>query len=255
VFVSGVTYQPASSMLQNGDADMARGTRQRDPFAAAAVAAAAVAAAAAGSGAVTGSTAATATYVSKAVKQAGSGLTAAAVAGSSSQQQQQEQQQQQRQQLLLSLAAAGYCDLSQGYVSLPAPVAPGQTSCCTLQFGTIKSGVKSAAGELVLDELPAAFREAGWSVEPQKLSTPAGEKRPFVIRFTAPSAAKLQCTPAGALLGLGLPVQQTVQLGCTLKGGGQPGPGAGSTGMVPASTAADGSRRMTIICSCTISGT
>eukprot|EP00775_Hariotina_reticulata_P005135 gene5135-5375_t len=119
---------------------------------------------------------------------------------------------------------SGYCDLSQGYVSLPGPLVVGQASSCTLQFGVIKSGVKGAAGELVMDELPVALKEAGWSVEPQKLSTPAGEKRPFVIRFTAPTAAKLQGTPAGALLELGLPVQQTLQLGCTLKGGCQPGP-------------------------------
>jgi hypothetical protein len=127
-------------------------------------------------------------------------------------------------------------------------VSPGQVSTAVVDFGAIKSSAGGAAGELVVEELPAEAKAAGWSVDPVKLSVPAGEKRPLTVRFTAPAAPDLAGTPLGALGQLQVPVQQVLRLGLVMKGGCTAMPGAPA--VVP--VAADGSRRLTLVCSCVL---
>jgi hypothetical protein len=99
-----------------------------------------------------------------------------------------------------------------------------------------------------VEELPAVAKEAGWTVDPAKVSVPAGEKRPLTIRFTAPGAAKLSGTALGALGQMQLPVQQMVKLSVVMKGGCRAMAGAPAAVAV----AADGTRRMSLFCCCTL---
>jgi len=147
------------------------------------------------------------------------------------------------------LAAAGYCDLTQGFIDLPGPVSPGQVSTATVEFGAVKSSAGGAAGELVVEDLPAEAKEAGWSVDAVKVSTPVGERRPLTIRYTAPAAAKLAGTAVAALGQLQVPLQQVLKLNVIIKGGCQPMPGAGAPIV---GIAADGSRRLSLVCSCVL---
>jgi hypothetical protein len=39
-----------------------------------------------------------------------------------------------------------------------------------------------AAGEFILEELPAAARAAGWSVTPQRVALAAGDKKPVTFK-------------------------------------------------------------------------
>jgi hypothetical protein len=252
VFVAGAEYKSAttssSSSSSSGTvarpaaAAQAASAAIQDPFAAILVAAAAVAPEAAPAAAAGGA-------------QGVKGKQAAAAAAAAAAASQQQQQEKQGSKLLGSLqpkdvqsvlAAAGYCDLAQGYVTMPGPVGPGQASTAVVEFGSVKSSVGGAAGELVVEELPAEAKEAGWSVDPVKVSVPAGEKRPLTIRFTAPAAAKLIGTALGALGQMQLPVQQTVKLSVVMKGGCQAMAGAPAAVAV----AADGTRRMSLVCSC-----
>jgi hypothetical protein len=150
--------------------------------------------------------------------------------------------------LASAVAAAGYCDLAQGYVTLPGPVNPGQVSSAVVDFGAIRSSAGGAAGELVVEDLSPEAKAAGWSVDPLKLSVPAEEKRPLTVRFTAPAASELAGTPLGALGQLQVPVQQVLRLGLVMKGGCPAMLGAPAA--VPA--AADGSRRLCLVCSCVL---
>jgi hypothetical protein len=151
--------------------------------------------------------------------------------------------------LAAALEAAGFCNYSQGAVNLPGPVSPGQATSATIEFGAVKASTGAAAGELVIEELPAAAKDAGWSVDSLKLSVPAGEKRPLVVRFTAPPLAKLQGTSQGALAEAGLPSEQQLMLNCSMKGGCQAVPGAAGAGVV--AVGSDGVRRVKVVCRCT----
>lgn len=240
VFVSGPVYKSSSSggsaAGHTAVAQPAAGAAWQDPFAAILVAAAAAAAPPAAAPTSAGAAAS-----------AGSAQGAGAKGRQAASQQQGKQGAQplgaglQPRDVQAALAAAGYRDLTQGYVTLPGPVSAGQVSSVTVDFGSIKSSAGGAAGELVVEELPPEANEAGWSVDPVKVSAPAGEKRPLTVRFSAPAAAKLGGTALGALGQLQLAVQQTVRLGVVMKGGCQ-GP--------TAAVAADGTRRMTLVCSC-----
>lgn len=237
VFVSGPVYKSSSSggsgAGRSAAAQSAAGAAGHDPFAAILVAAAAAAPPAAAPGS------------------AGAAASAGSAQGAKGKQAASQQQGKQGAQPLgaglqprdvqATLAAAGYCDLTQGYVTLPGPVSAGQVSSVTVDFGSIKSSAGGAAGELVVEELPPEAKEAGWSVDPVKVSAPAGEKRPLTVRFGAPAATKLGGTALGALGQLQLAVQQTVRLGVIMKGGCQ-GP--------TAAVAAHGTRHMTLVCSC-----
>jgi hypothetical protein len=243
MFVSGPSYRSS-----DGNIDAAAGSQpgMQDPFAALRVAAATAAVAAAASSSPVSSSSTQGRVKGKAggapagAAGAAGAATAAATATA-------------RAELAAALAAAGYCSLAAGFLSLPGPVAPGQSSCISVGFGAIKpSSSGAAAGEVLLDELPLAAREAGWSVEPpapSKVAVPLGERRPLVIRFTAPPAAKLEGTALGALARLHLPVEQVLRLGCTLKGGCQPmGPVGAAAAAAVLPPAPDGSRRVTLVC-------
>lgn len=267
VFVSGASYRSNSSIrdssssrvhhtgaLQavvaaNGAAVAAAAEAPaypvpQDPFAAIMVAAARAAATAPAAASSVSSS-----QGSKA-KQAGSAA-AAAVAAAQLQEKQPAQPPGalQPKDLPSVLAAAGYCDLTQGFIDLPGPVSPGQASTATVEFGAVKSGAGGAAGELVVEDLPAEAKEAGWSVDAVKVSTPVGERRPLTIRYTAPAAAKLAGTAVAALGQLQVPVQQVLKLNVIMKGGCQPMPGAGAPAV---GIAADGSRRLSLVCSCVL---
>jgi hypothetical protein len=149
-----------------------------------------------------------------------------------------------------ALEAAGFCNFARGAVNLPGPVSPGQASSAVIEFGAVKASTGAAAGELVVEELPAAAKEAGWSVDSLKLSVPAGEKRPLVVRFTAPPLAKLQGSSQGALAEAGLPSEQQLTLNCSMKGGCQAVPGAAGAGAV--AVGSDGMRRVKVVCRCTV---
>jgi hypothetical protein len=135
-------------------------------------------------------------------------------------------------------------------VTLPGPVAPGQAASATIEFGAIKASAGAAAGELVAEDLPAAAKDAGWSVDSLKLSVPAGEKRPLVVRFTAPTLAKCQGSSQGALAEMGMPSEQVLTLNCSMKGGCQAMPGAAGSGAV--AVGSDGVRRVKVVCRCVV---
>lgn len=169
-----------------------------------------------------------------------------------------------------ALAAAGHCDLTHSSVELPGPVAPGQTTSVTLEFGAAKSSTGGLPGELTIDDLPAAAKEAGWSIDSLKVAAPAGERKPFVVRYTAPSFEKLkvlqlasaaagsnvplsagQISTQGAFAELGLPLEQMVKLSCAMKGGCLPVPGSLAAAAAPV-VGSDGLRRLTVSCKCVV---
>jgi hypothetical protein len=247
LFVGGAVYKQSSSSMRTGSctgsAEAAAADAAGDPFAAIMLAAAAAAAAAAPAAAgVPGSV-----QGAKGKKAA-----AAATAAASAPQQQEKPPPQslytlQPMDTASALTAAGYCDLTQGYITLPS-VGPGQCSTATVEFGAIKSSAGGAAGELIVEELSAEAKEAGWSVDPVKVSVPAGEKRPLLVRYTAPAAAKLAGTALGALGQMQVYVQQSVRVSVIMKGGCQAMQGA----PVAVAVAADGSRCMSLVCSCVL---
>mgnify|MGYP001807452743 CR=1 FL=1 len=252
LFVAGAVYKQGTSSSSGGGGS-SRGTGSAvaaasdaagDPFAAIMLAAAAAAAAA---------TPAAAGVPGSAQGAKGKKAAAAATAAASAPQQQEKPPPQspctlQTMDTASALVAAGYCDLTQGYITLPS-VGPGQCSTATVEFGAIKSSAGGAAGELLVEELSAEAKEAGWSVDPVKVSVPAGEKRPLLVRFTAPAGAKLAGTALGALGQMQVSVQQSVRVSVIMKGGCQAMQGAPAAVTV----AADGSRRMSLVCLCVLS--
>lgn len=131
-------------------------------------------------------------------------------------------------------------------LQLPGPVAVGQASSALMEVGSIKSSSGTGAPvEVLLEDMPAALKAAGWSiVEPLKQVVPLGEKRTVSVKFTPPAASASGGNSVGALLGL--PETAECSLHISLKGGL---PAAGT--MECAAGGADGEpRRVDVRCSC-----
>ena len=91
----------------------------------------------------------------------------------------------------------------------------GEVATASFEAGSLKSlAVGGAAGELTIDDLPAAAKEAGWSIDPTKLPLAVGDKKAVQVRYTSPAAATARM--AGYL---GHAERVELRLGATLKGG------------------------------------
>jgi hypothetical protein len=102
----------------------------------------------------------------------------------------------------------------------------GQTLTHALTVGCLKSAVSGAgaAGELALDDLTPADKEAGWSVDAAKLPLAPGDRKAVTFKFTAPRVP----SPTTAAF-YGLREFAELRLGATLKGG-LPAPPGGPDG-------------------------
>ncbi|GIL93003.1 hypothetical protein Vretifemale_20446 [Volvox reticuliferus] len=124
-------------------------------------------------------------------------------------------------------AAAGVATPSEPRVltlTFPDAVYAGETAKASFEVGSLKSTVNgSAPGEVVLQELPAEAREAGWAVaDPPapsgggaaKVPLTAGELRSITLSYTAPRQPH-----AGMVATYGHAEFRTLRLQCTLRGG------------------------------------
>ncbi|GIL67303.1 hypothetical protein Vafri_20688, partial [Volvox africanus] len=106
----------------------------------------------------------------------------------------------------------------------PDAVYAGETAKASFEVGSLKSTANgSAPGEVVLQELPAEAREAGWAVaDPPapsgggavKVPLAAGELRSITLSYTAPRQPH-----AGMVAAYGHAEFRTLRLQCTLRGG------------------------------------
>eukprot|EP00955_Chlamydomonas_euryale_P007529 79807-Chlamydomonas_euryale.AAC.3 len=72
-------------------------------------------------------------------------------------------------------------------LTFPAPLHIGEAATTSFEVGSLKSAaVGGAAGELIIEELPAAARAAGWAVDPTKLPLPVGDKKAVTVTYVAP---------------------------------------------------------------------
>lgn len=118
-------------------------------------------------------------------------------------------------------------------LTLTPSVAPGSTATAQMFLGSLKSKLGGSNSEVVFDELSAKVKEAGWTVEPMKLSVAAGDKKPLTVKYTAPRSTQLM-----AYTGLDLVEYVEMTLSGTLKGGA---PSLGPSG-----------RRVAITCRCLV---
>ena len=90
----------------------------------------------------------------------------------------------------------------------------GQTATATFDAGCLKSSLGGSNGELVIDDLPASAKEAGWSVDPLKLPLVVGDRKTVTVKYSAPKQAH-----AGMAAYLGHTEFVELTLGGWLKGG------------------------------------
>lgn len=100
-------------------------------------------------------------------------------------------------------------------LNFPHAMHLGEVASTSFEAGSVKStAVGGAAGELVIDDLPAAAKEAGWMIDPMKLPLAIGDKKAIQVRFTSPAEAH-----AGIAAYFGHKERIELRLGATLKGG------------------------------------
>ncbi|GLI70333.1 hypothetical protein VaNZ11_015289 [Volvox africanus] len=109
-------------------------------------------------------------------------------------------------------------------LTFPDAVYAGETAKASFEVGSLKSTANgSAPGEVLLQELPAEAREAGWAVaDPPapsgggavKVPLAAGELRSITLSYTAPRQPH-----AGMVAAYGHAEFRTLRLQCTLRGG------------------------------------
>ena len=100
-------------------------------------------------------------------------------------------------------------------LNFPHPMYLGEVATTRFEAGSVKSSTfGGAAGELIVDDLPAAAKEAGWSLDPNKMPLAVGDKKAVQVRYTSPSQAH-----AGMAAYFGHEEWAELRLGATLKGG------------------------------------
>jgi hypothetical protein len=116
-------------------------------------------------------------------------------------------------------------------LALPA-VRAGEVSSAVVEVGSLAGG---GAVELVCDELPPGAREAGWAVEPLKLSAAAGAVQKLTVKYAHPAAAgAARSGQVGLADGASLVLRGTIK-------GGTPAVGGGPAG-----------RRFALVCTCQV---
>ena len=100
-------------------------------------------------------------------------------------------------------------------LNFPHPLCLGEVATTRFEAGSVKSAkFGGAAGDLIIDDLPAAAKEAGWSLDPNKVPLAAGDKKAVQVRYTSPSQVH-----AGMAAYFGHEEWAELRLGATLKGG------------------------------------
>ncbi|GAX76218.1 hypothetical protein CEUSTIGMA_g3662.t1 [Chlamydomonas eustigma] len=112
-------------------------------------------------------------------------------------------------------AAAAAASVRELILNFPHAVYFGEIATTSFEVGSLKSITAGGSnGEFVLDDLPAAAKEAGWHIDPTKLPLSVGDKKSIQVRYTSPLEAH-----AAMAAYFGHEERIELRLGATLKGG------------------------------------